>query len=410
MISSHNRIFRHFSHTEMPCPCFHLSLDMNLKALSLAFADNFISRGELGGSVALWRQGHPPISLAEGFQDLDRTQAWQDDTLVLVWSATKGPAAACLLHALEAARLPLHTPVARIWPAFAAAGKSAVTLRMVLQHQAGLSALDIPPPVEMREEVAAALASQSPAWEPGTAHGYHPRTFGFLLDELLRRLGAGESLGEYWRRVFGEPLALDFWIGLPPRLLHRVAPVLSPRTMLPKGDPFLTAFMTPGSLTSRSFASPKGLHSAAAMNTPEARTACHPGFGGIGTASALAKFYAMLACGGEWEGRRFLQRSTLEHIQSGGVQGPDRVLQMETSFSCGFMRDPVSAAGEKLRHTFGPSRSAFGHPGAGGSVAFADPEHGMGFAYVMNQMEPGVLPNQRAVALIQALWERPQHG
>lgn len=380
---------------------------MNLEALSLAFEDNFLNCGELGASVAVWREGHPPLSLGAGFQNPERSQPWQSDTPVLVWSATKGPAAACLLHALEAARLPLRTPVAKVWPAFAASGKAAITLRMLLQHEAGLCALDAPPPVEEREAVAAALASQAPAWELGTAHGYHPRTFGFLLDELLRRLGAGESLGDYWRRVFGEPLALDFWIGLPPGLLSKVAPVFSPRAMLPKGDPFFAAFMTPGSLTSRSFASPKGLHSAAAMNTPEARTACYPGFGGIGTASALAKFYAMLACGGEWEGRRFLERSTLEHIQSGGVQGPDRVLQMETSFSCGFMRDPVLADGTKMRHTFGPSRLAFGHPGAGGSVAFADPEQRLGFAYVMNQMEPGVLPNQRATALVRALWELP---
>ena len=383
---------------------------MNLEALSLAFEDNLLSLGELGASVALWRQGHPPVRLGGGFQDAERSLAWQPDTPVLVWSATKGPAAACLLHALEAAQLPLHTPVAKIWPAFAAAGKAAVTLRMLLQHQAGLCALDGAPPVEDREAVAAALASQAPAWEPGTSHGYHPRTFGFLLDELLRRLGSRESLGAYWRRVFAEPLDLDFWIGLPPHLLSRVAPVFSPRAMLPKGDPFLAAFMTPGSLTSRSFASPKGLHSAAAMNTPEARTACYPGFGGIGTASALAKFYAMLACGGAWEGRRFFEASTLNCIQTGSVQGPDLVLQMETSFSCGFMRDPISADGTKRRHIFGPGRSAFGHPGAGGSVAFADPERGLGFAYVMNQMEPGVLPSQRAMALVRALWELPQLG
>ena len=378
---------------------------MNVKALSLAFEDNFLSRGELGGSVAVWRQGEPPVVFAGGFQDPERSQAWQDDTLVLVWSATKGPAAACLLHALEAARLSLETPVATLWPAFAAGGKASVTLRMVLQHEAGLSALDTPPPVEDREAVVAALAAQVPAWEPGTGHGYHPRTFGFLLDELLRRLGAGKSLGEYWRSFFADPLELDFWMGLPPLLLHRVAPAFSPRTLLPKGDPFLSAFLTPGSLTSRSFASPKGLHSAASMNAPGPRTACYPGFGGIGTASALAKFYAMLACGGEWMGRRYLQRSTLEQIHTGGVQGHDRVLQMETSFSCGFMRDPVSAEGTKLRDTFGPGRAAFGHPGAGGSVAFADPERGLGFAYVMNQMEPGVLPNQRAAALVRALWE-----
>jgi CubicO group peptidase (beta-lactamase class C family) len=377
---------------------------MNTQALTLAFENNFLNRGELGASLAVWREGDAPFEIANGFQNADRTKHWTSDTLVLVWSATKGPAAACLLHALAAAQVALCTPVAKIWPAFATAGKSAVTLRMLLQHEAGLCALDAPPPVEDREAVVDALARQPPAWQPGTAHGYHPRTFGFLLDEVLRRLGAAESLGEYWRSVFAEPLGLEFWIGLPYALLPRVAPVLAPRNTLPKGDPFLAAFMTPGSLTSRSFASPRGLHSASAMNTPEARTAAYPGFGGIGTASALAKFYAMLACGGIWEGRRILEPATMKDLRNSGVQGKDRVLLMETAFSCGFMRDPGSASGHKTRPTFGPSLSAFGHPGAGGSVAFADPETGVGFAYVMNQMAPGVLPNQRASSLIEALY------
>lgn len=378
---------------------------MNPTAVANAFNNNFLTRGELGASVAVWSPHHPPLHLAGGFQDTARTRAWLDETPVLVWSATKGPASACVLHCMQEARLPLQTRVADIWPEFGAAGKAAVTVRMLLEHRAGLCALDSPPPVENRREVATALAAQTPAWEPGTAHGYHPRTFGFLLDELVRRLSGGESLGQYWRRIFAEPLGLDFWIGVPGDLAARVAPVFSPRSLLPKGDPFLSAFLTAGSLTSRSFASPKGLHSASSMNTTEARTACYPGFGGIGTASALAKFYAMLACGGVWEGRRFLASSTMDAIQTGGVQGADRVLLMETAFSCGFMRDPVSPDATKTRRTFGPARSAFGHPGAGGSVAFADPECGLGFAYVMNQMEPGVLPNARAMALIEALYE-----
>jgi CubicO group peptidase (beta-lactamase class C family) len=377
---------------------------MNLEALSLAFDDNFLHRFELGASAAVWSEGGSLLELGAGFQDPDRSRPWHADTPVLVWSATKGPAAACLLLALQSERVSLETLVSRIWPQFAAAGKSGVTLRMLLQHEAGLCALDNPPPVEDREAVVDALARQPPAWEPGTAHGYHPRTFGFLLDELVRRLGAAETLGAYWRREFADPLGLDFWIGLPSELLPRVAPVYSPRAMLPKSDPFFTAFMTSGSLTSRSFASPQGLHSASSMNSPEARTACYPGFGGIGTASALAKFYAMLACDGTWGGRRIFEPSTMENIRQAGVQGPDRVLRMETAFSCGFMRDPVGASGGKIRSTFGPSSSAFGHPGAGGSLAFADPEHGVGFAYVMNQMEPGVLPNHRATALVDALY------
>jgi len=183
--------------------------------------------------------------------------------------------------------------------------------------------------------------------------------------------------------------------------------VYSSKSVLPKDDPFLTAFMTPGSLTSRSFASPKGLHSAAAMNADAARKACYPGFGGIATAAALAKFYAMLAQGGTWQGEVLLSGKVLLEITSSGVQGMDAVLQMQTAFSLGFMRDPVAAGGNKIRRLFGSSGGAFGHPGAGGSLAFADPERGVGFAYVMNQMELGVLPKERAQGLVDALFSEP---
>jgi CubicO group peptidase (beta-lactamase class C family) len=326
----------------------------------------------------------------------------------LVWSATKGPAAACCLHALEKAGLKPDDAVCSVWPEFAAAGKAEVTYRMLLQHQAGLSVLDNPPPVEDREAVVQALAKQAPAWILGTAHGYHPRTFGFLLDELVRRLSGVKSLGEYWRQVFAEPMELEMWIGLPDDVLPRVAPVYSSKSVLPKDDPFLNAFMTPGSLTSRSFASPKGLHSAAAMNAEAPRKACYPGFGGIATAGALAKFYAMLAQGGTWRGEVLLSEKVVRDITSTGVQGMDAVLQMQTAFSLGFMRDPVDAGGGKIRRLFGSSRGAFGHPGAGGSLAFADPERRIGFAYVMNQMELGVLPKERAQGLVDALFGEPR--
>lgn len=377
---------------------------MNVTAVGRTFAENFASGGELGASVAVWQDDKEILSLGGGFQDREESKVWDASTPVLVWSATKGPAAACLLNALSEGGLSLSTRVAHVWPEFAASGKQDVTFRMLLQHEAGLCALDTPPPVEDREAVFKALAAQPPAWDPGTAHGYHPRTFGFLLDALMLRLTGGESLGAYWERVIAGPLDLDFWIGVPDEVLPRVAPVFSARAMLPKDDPFFVAFMTPGSLTSRSFASPKGLHSAGGMNTAEARRAQYPGFGGIGTASALAKFYAMMACAGTFEGRVFVQPKIFEWMNS-FVQGFDKVLQIETAFSSGFMRDPLSSHGVKLRQTFGPSVTAFGHPGAGGSVAFADPAKRMGFAYVMNQMEPGVLPNARAMALVKACYE-----
>ena len=140
------------------------------------------------------------------------------------------------------------------------------------------------------------------------------------------------------------------------------------------------------------------------MNRPEALTTSFPGFGGVGTAQSLAKFYAMLACGGELDGARFFQPRTIDWMTATLAQGDDRVLLMDTAFSAGFMRDPVDARGKKTRTLFGPSLTAFGQPGAGGSHAFADPENHISFAYVMNQMEPGVLPGPKALRLVDALY------
>jgi CubicO group peptidase (beta-lactamase class C family) len=379
---------------------------MNIESIKSAFEENFTQRGEVGASVSVWKGDTETVKFGEGFQDLDKSVPWTSDTPVLVWSATKGLASGCLLHALEGCNLPLETRVAHVWPQFAKAGKQDITIRMLLEHQTGLCALDQPPPVNDTEAVLDALEKQAPVWQPGSTHGYHPRTFGFVVDGVLQKLTGSESLGHYWRRVFAEPLGLDFWIGVPEDVLHRVAPVFAPKGLMPKEDPFFTAFMTPGSLTSRSFASPKGLHSAGAMNTREARMASYPGFGGIGTASALARFYAMLACEGTANGTRYFKSETLSHLEQNHIQGADRVLCIETAFSCGFMKDPVDReTGVKIRRTFGPNREAFGHPGAGGSIAFADPKTGIGFAYVMNQMAPGVLPNERALCLISACYD-----
>ncbi len=323
---------------------------------------------------------------------------------MLFWSATKGPSAACLLHVCESNGIPLTSKVARFWPEFAAGGKEAVTLADLLSHQAGLAGLSSDISVFEYDQLIDALARETPHWPLGSGHGYHPRTFGFLLDELVRRMTGGTTLGSYWREVFAQPLGLDLSIGLDPARVEEVAPIFAPRSAPPKGDVFYTAFLTPGSFTARAFASPKGLHNASSMNTAMARTASFPAFGGIGTASSLAKFYAMLARGGSMDGRVFFTPQTLALMTTTLTQGEDRVLQMENAFSAGFMRDPVDAGHRKLRRTFGPSLTAFGHPGAGGSHAFADPENRIAFAYVMNQMEPGVLPNPKSIRLVEALY------
>ncbi|MDB6149140.1 MAG: hypothetical protein JWQ44_588 [Chthoniobacter sp.] len=376
---------------------------MDLERVTALFQENFDSFGELGASLSVWSEGREVLSIAAGWQDRERTIPWTAETLVLVWSATKGPAAACLLHACAAQRLSLSTLVAEVWPDFAQGGKERITIAQVMSHQAGLPALSHEVSVLDHQAVATALAAAIPQWEPGSAHGYHPRTFGFLVDELVRRIAA-VPLGEYWRTHFAEPLGLEFFVGMPAGLASEAAPVFPAKSAPPKGDPFYTAFMTSGSLTSRAFASPRGLHSVASLNTPDARSRSFPAFGGVGTARALGKFYAMLAQDGALSGQTVLAPPTIDAMSTTLADGADRVLLMPTAFSAGFMKDPLDADGRKLRSTFGPSLCAFGHPGAGGSLAFADPEHRIAFAYVMNQMEPGVLPNAKSLRLVEALY------
>ncbi len=376
---------------------------MSLERIAELFEENFTHFGELGASVCVWRDGREVLSLAGGWKDRQKTEPWDAETMVLVWSATKGPAAASVLHACQEHGVPPPTRVAEVWPEFAQAGKERVTIAELLSHCAGLPAISVAAPVLEHATVAAALAAHAPEWPLGDGHGYHPRTFGFLADEVVRRI-AGVPLGEYWRTHFAEPLGIEFWIGLPSERADEPASVFPAKVSPAKGDVFYTAFLTPGSLTSRAFSSPRGLHSVASMNTREARMAGFPAFGGIGTAHGLAKFYALLAEGGVLEGRRVFDPTMLDWMTRTLTQGPDRVLLMDTAFSAGFMRDPTDASGRKTRTSFGPSLRAFGHPGAGGSFAFADPEHRLSFAYTMNQMEPGVLPNTKSLRLIGALF------
>jgi CubicO group peptidase (beta-lactamase class C family) len=377
---------------------------MDAEKVAALFAQNFAEAGELGASVSVWKDGREVISLADGWTDREKTSPWTRDTPVLFWSATKGLASTCLLHACSEHGISLTSRVSEFWPEFAQAGKGAMTIAQLLSHQGGLSIISTPLDVFDYDGIVTALAAEPPHWPIGEGHGYHARTFGFLLDELLRRITGGTPLGRYWRERFGEPMGIDVWIGVPPEVVDRVACVYPARTAPPKGDMFYTAFLTAGSFTARAFTSPRGLHGAAAMNKPEVLTSSFPGFGGVGTGSGLAKFYAMLANGGELEGRRYLDTFVIDWMSTTLTQGADKVLLLETAFSAGFMRDPVDEHGVKVRQTFGPSGRAFGHPGAGGSHAFADPETGLSFAYVMNQMEPGVLPNQKSLRIVDALY------
>jgi CubicO group peptidase (beta-lactamase class C family) len=370
------------------------------------FRENFERRGELGASLSIWHEGRELVSLAGGFVDRHAARPWTARTPVLVWSCTKGLAAACVIHALQTEGVSLGTPVSVLWPEFAQGGKEQVTVAQLLSHQAGLAALDHSVPVQEYGAVVSALAAQVPNWPLESGHGYHPRTYGWLLDEILRRVDGtpGMTLGRYWRTYFGVPMGLDFWIGdLPREVAETVSPVYLPKTGMPPRSPlFYKALHKRDSLTARAFHSPHGLTAITSMNTPEARNLSFPAFGGIGTAHALAKFYAMLAEGGALNGMRLFD--SIAPMTTPLVNGPDHILLRPTAFSAGFMHDPVDESGKKLRRLFGPSVQAFGQPGSGGSLAFADPENRISFAYVMNQMAPGVMPNERALDLVEAIY------
>ena len=373
-------------------------LSQRLKPL---FHENFEKFGELGAAVSVWQNGKPLIDLYGGFCDTSGEKPWTSDTLVLIWSATKGIGSTCVLHALQQQKIELNQAVAEFWPEFVRANKDGITLGQLLSHQAGLCALDQRVDVLDYDGVVRALEVQEPLWPPGTAHGYHARTFGFLLDELIRRI-TGKTLSDYWQENFARPLGLDFWIGLPEKKNSRVATIYAAKSgKPPEPAQFYRDLVTPGTLARKTFTSPYGLNVISKMNDPEIRAQPNVSFGGIGSASALAKFYSVLANGGELSGQTFFSQETIERMTTTLSDGIDRVFQIPTAFSAGLMKDSRDA----VRRMFGPYATSFGHPGAGGSHAFADPENTIAFAYVMNQMEQSVLPSEKSLRLVNAIYE-----
>ena len=377
-----------------------LVADLLHDRLAPLFRENFAAFTELGAAVSIWSNGQPILDWHGGFRDAGHEQPWTADTIVLAWSATKGIGSACLLHVLQENEIDLGRRVADFWPEFAQNGKSEITIVQLVSHSAGICALDQPANILDYDSVTRAIEVQTPLWRPGTAHGYHARTFGFLIDELVRRI-AGTSISNYWRQIFADPLSLDFWIGLPAELNSRCAMIYLPKNGK-RREPaqFYRDLATPGTLQQKTFASPHGLDAVSAMNKPEIRAQPIVSFGGIGSASAIAKFYALLANGGEIGGRRFFTGETIDRMATTLVDGVDRIFEIPTAFSAGLMKDTVNTN----RRIFGPSATAFGHPGAGGSNAFADPENNIAFVYVMNQMEQTLLPNEKSLRLVDAIY------
>lgn len=395
---------------EVPAGMIAGEVDEGYGPVADEFRRNFAERGELGAACVVYRDGVPVVDLWGGYRDGYRRLPWERDTLVTVFSTTKGVASLAMALAHSRGLLDHDAPVARYWPEFAAAGKSEVTVRQLLSHQAGLPAIDRPLSVEDLADLdvlADALAAQAPAWQPGTRHGYHGISLGWYEGELLRRVDPQHrSLGRFFAEEIAKPLDLEFYIGLPAEVdpsrlafIHGYKPAEMPLHLHQMPPRFVAGFLNPRSITARTFANPTVLRETSNYNRLDVLRLELPAANGTGEVRAIAKAYGVMATGGAELGMSTASIDALEQPArppTGGLR--DLVLHVDTIFSLGYVK-PFP----KLR--FGSSANlAYGTPGAGGSFAFADPDTGIGFAYAMNRTGFRLWDDPRELALRDALF------
>ena len=366
-----------------------------------AFTQNFDDRGEVGAAVAVYLDGEPVVDLWGGLADATNGRPWTEETLVLVYSSTKGITAVCANLLMQQGHLDPDAAVATVWPEFATNGKQDITVAQAMSHQAGLPYVEGDFTLEESlawEPIVEALARQEPIWEPGTKHGYHMRTYGWIVGEIIRRADPRHrTAGTFWREEIADALGIDFWIGLPEALEPRVARLVPPtrdlrKLLAPFGDDLLLA---------RVFSSPGGHFNYDDMwNTRPLHAAELPSSNGIGNARGLARLYA--SCIGKVDGRRTLTAETVARATLERACGKDEVIMTESCFGLGFM----------LGRAFGAANppDAFGHAGAGGSLAFADPDTGIAFGYVMNDLRFDPEGDPRSEELVKAVYRSLEPG
>jgi len=358
-----------------------------------AFRENFAARGEPGAAIALSIHGQSVVDLWGGWKNAARDQPWQHETIVNFFSVSKALCTICVLRLVEQGHVALDSPVAKVWPEFAQGGKEEITLRHILSHQSGLPSLREPLPagaVLDWNAMTEALARATPWWKPGSAHGYHVNTFGFLLGEIVHRI-SGRSIGTVLREDIAQPLGADVHIGLPPSEHSRVAEYLWPTAASQQSMPSSEELMR-----FNAYWNPPGISGGGYVNTPEWRGAEIPSTNGHGSARGVARVYAALGEGGAIDGVRIISKATLTEAVKEHSSGIDLISQRPSRFGLGFQLT-------QPERPLGPNPRAFGHFGAGGSLGFCDPDTGVAFSYVTNDMGPR-WQNPRNKALIDAIY------
>jgi len=388
-------------------PPVHGSVVPGFEAVKGEFERNFSERGELGAACAIYWRRVKVVDLWGGWRDIQGRLPWEEDTLVPVFSTTKGLAAMTVALAHSRGLLDFDATVSTYWPEFGEQGKKHITIRQLLSHQAGLCAIDEPLDVQTianLDALAKAIAKQRPAWAPGTRHGYHGISLGWYEGELIRRVDPGRrSLGQFFREEIAGPLGMEFYIGLPPHVPDsRIAAIKDFRPIqmalhLNKMPwRFVLAVMTPWSLTRRALFNPR-LQRPAALAGPEFRHLEVPAGNGIGQVRSIAKAYSAFATRGRELG---LLPETLAALAAPAVppaQGLlDQVMRVAMTYSLGYVKPfPVLRFG---------SGASFGTFGMGGSFAFADPDAEVGFAYAPNRSGFYLWDDPREKALREAFY------
>ncbi len=373
------------------------------------FERNFSERGEIGAACAVYHKGEKVVDLWGGIRDHKTNAPWEEETMVVVFSTTKGISSMAVALAHSRGLFDYDAPVADYWPEFAENGKEKITVRQLLSHQAGLCAIDEPLDLEKLADpniVAAAIAKQKPAWEPGTKQGYHGISLGWYESELLRRVDPKKrTIGQYFQDEIATPLDLQFYIGLPNEIPRsRIATIKGWHQWqlifnLDKMPwPFVKGFLNPRSITARTFSNPKVLGVINHYNDPKMQAIELPASNGIGDARSIAKAYSEFAMGGP---NLNLSEETLVALHRPALPPADglvdEVLGITTSYSLGYWKPFPN-------FSFGSSDNAFGTPGAGGSFGFADPDLQMGFAYIMNKSGYYLWDDPREVVIREATY------